>query len=196
MDAAGSTADCAPRNCGAKYPLLAAMPAYAAKASLIAQMRPALVVFFQRRCRNAAEAEDLAQDVVLRALDHVESLSPERANGYVFRIALNRWRDRGRRLVSRGSCVAWDDKIALAVSDERSPERVVGAQQELVKIASALEELGACTREVLVLCRLEDRKQAEVAQHMGISVSSVEKHLVRALAHLARNAGTGHSRNL
>ncbi len=157
------------------------------QASLVAAMRPALVAFFQRRCRNGAEAEDLAQDVVLRALAHAKSLSPEQASGYIFRIAVNRWRDRGRRLLSHGSCVAWDEKSALAVSDAFSPERVVCAAEELGNVVSALQELGERTRDVLVLCRLEQMKQAEIATAMGISVSSVEKHLVRALAHLARH---------
>jgi RNA polymerase sigma factor (sigma-70 family) len=157
-------------------------------ASLVAEMRPALVAFFQRRCRNAAEAEDLAQDVVVRALARGKSLSPARASGYIFRIAINRWRDRGRRLVSRGSCVAWDDSSALAVSDTFSPERLASGQEELSNVVSALQELGERTRNVLVLCRLEQMKQAEIATAMGISVSSVEKHLVRALAHLARHA--------
>ncbi len=163
-------------------------------ASLVAQMRPALVAFFRRRCRNAAEAEDLAQDVVLRALAHSASLSPSRASGYIFQIAVNRWRDRGRRLLSQRTCVPWDDQSALAVSDSVCPERVVGAQQELVNVIGALQELGQRTREVLMLCRLEQMKHAEIAREMGISVSSVEKHLVRARTHLARHAdGAGPS---
>jgi len=155
-------------------------------ASLVAEMRPALVAFFQRRCRNSAEAEDLAQDVVVRALAHSKSLSPAQANGYIFRIAVNRWRDRGRRLLSHGCCVAWDEKSALAASDGFSPERLASGQEELGHVVSALQQLGQRTREVLVLCRLEQMKQTEIARTMGISVSSVEKHLVRALAHLAR----------
>lgn len=154
----------------------------------VAQMRPALVSFFHRRCGDAAEAEDLAQDVVVRALAHSESLSPARASGYVFRIAVNRWRDRGRRLLSRGSCVSWDERSALAVSDGFSPERLVGAQQELVSVMSTLQQLGQRTREVLMLCRVDQMKQAEIAREMGISVSSVEKHLARAHAHIARHA--------
>jgi len=41
---------------------------------------------------------------------------------------------------------------------------------------------------VLVLCRVEQMKQREIAKAMGISVSAVEKHLARALSHLARHA--------
>jgi RNA polymerase sigma-70 factor (ECF subfamily) len=158
------------------------------RAMLVASMRPALVAFFQRRCRNVAEAEDLAQDVVLRALTHADALTPAKASSYVFRIALNRWRDRGRRLMTRGVCVAWDDKAALQISDGFSPERVAQAEQELEHVICALQTLGERTRDVLVLCRIEQMKQSDIAREMGISVSAVEKHLVRAADHLARQS--------
>lgn len=155
-------------------------------ASLVAELRPALVAFFQRRCRNSSEAEDLAQDVVVRALTHSESLLPGKANGYIFRIAVNRWRDRGRRLVSHGTTVSWDEHSALGVSEGISPERLLASREELRNVVAALHELDERTRNVLVLCRLEQMKQKDIARVMGISVSSVEKHLVRAVAHLAR----------
>jgi len=160
---------------------------------LVAQMRPALVAFFRRRCRDAAEAEDLAQDVVLRALAHSKSLSPTRTNGYVFRIALNRWRDRGRRLVSHGVCVEWDEEVALAVCDGLSPERIACSEQEFCNVMAAIQQLGERTRQVLMLCRVEQMKQAEIASVMGISVSSVEKHLVRAIARLGQRFDTARS---
>jgi RNA polymerase sigma-70 factor (ECF subfamily) len=156
-------------------------------------MRPALFAFFQRRCRNAAEAEDLAQDVVLRALTQGEALSSARAGGYIFRIAVNRWRDRGRRLMTHGSSLPWEDAAETGLIDDRSPERVVGAEQELRNVARALGELGERTRDVLVRCRIDHSKQADIARSMGISVSSVEKHLMRALSHLAKHAETHRS---
>jgi RNA polymerase sigma-70 factor (ECF subfamily) len=127
----------------------------------------------------------------VRALAHSESLSPAGASGYIFRIAVNRWRDRGRRLVSHGNCLPWDEQSALGVSDGFSPERLLGAQQELHHVLGAVEQLGPRTRDVLVRCRLDQMKHAEIARELGISVSAVEKHLVRAMAQLARfNGGT------
>jgi RNA polymerase sigma-70 factor (ECF subfamily) len=89
--------------------------------------------------------------------------------------------------------VAWDDGSALGVSDDCTPERVVGASQELGLVVGALQDLGERTRNVLVMCRLESMKQADIAATMGISVSSVEKHMVRALAHLSRHSDTARS---
>lgn len=155
------------------------------QAALIVPLRPALVAFFLRRCNNPAEAEDLAQDVVLRALTHARWTSVEQARSYIFRIALNCWRDRGRRLLTHGTVVDWDEEVALEVAEGKSPERVLSGKQELERIVMALRELSQRTRDIFVLCRLEKMKQAEIAQLMGISVSSVGQHLARALAHLA-----------
>jgi RNA polymerase sigma-70 factor (ECF subfamily) len=124
-------------------------------ASLIVGLRPALVAFFLRRCRNPAEAEDLAQDVVVRALTHARSHSAEQARSYIFQIALNRWRDRGRRMLTHGIVVDWSDEIALGVAEGNSPERVLSGKQELERTVQALRELGQRTRDIFILCRLE-----------------------------------------
>lgn len=155
--------------------------------ALIAQMRPALVKYFRRKCGNAAEAEDLAQDVLVRTLAR-SGWTAERARGYIFRAAVNRWRDRNRRALTHGATVAWDDAAEFALDEEISPERVVVVEQELHRVASALRELNERTRDVFMLIRLEQMKQAQIAAMFGISVSAVEKHLARALAHLARFA--------
>jgi RNA polymerase sigma-70 factor (ECF subfamily) len=150
------------------------------------QMRPALVKYFKRKCGSAAEAEDLAQDVLMRALTHSGWASAEIAKGYLFRMAVNRWRDRNRRLLTRGPTVDWDDAAHYARDEETSPERVLVGEQELHSVAKALLTLNERTRDVFMLIRLERMKQAEIADMLGISVSAVEKHLAKALAHLAR----------
>lgn len=157
---------------------------------IVAQMRPALVKYFTRKC-GGDEAEDLAQDVLLNALRHAAWKSPEHAKGYIFRAAVNRWRDHKRRAKTRGVSVAWSEALEAGLgeirsSEEKSPEHVLVIEQELKGVASALLGLGERTRDIFLLTRLEQMKQAEVAQMLGISISTVEKELVRALAHLAR----------
>lgn len=153
---------------------------------LVAELRPALVSFFRRRCGDTAEAEDLAQDVMLRAFQHAAWGSRDEAKGYIFKIAMNRWKDRGRRKLAHGIQVDWGEHFEPAAFGESPIERALDSQQELRIVSSALGELSERTRDVLILHRLEKMKQAEIAAAMGISVSAVEKHLVRALAHLAQ----------
>jgi RNA polymerase sigma-70 factor (ECF subfamily) len=128
----------------------------------------------------------LAQDVILRALTHMQWTSAEQARSYIFRIAINCWRDRGRRKLSHGIVVDWNEEEMQGVAEGNSPERVLLGKEELERIVLALCELSQRTRDIFVLCRLEKMKQAEIARLMGISVSAVGQHLAKALAHVAR----------
>ncbi len=150
-------------------------------------LRPALVQYFRRRCGDVAEAEDLAQDVLLRMVGRSHWESPEHAKGYVFRAAANRWLDRQRRTATRGLTVDWSDEHAHGLSDSTTPEGVSIQRQELDSATRALLELSERTRDVFVLVRLEHMKQRAVANLLGISVSAVEKHLVKAMTHLMRH---------
>jgi RNA polymerase sigma-70 factor (ECF subfamily) len=154
--------------------------------ALVAPLRPALVKYFLRKCGNASEAEDLAQDVLVRALGKARWESAEQAKGYIFRIAVNRWHDRNRRGLTRGTVVEWDDAATFAQAEESSPERVLCNEQELYAVVAALQELSERTRDVFLLFRLEQLKHVQIAEMFGISVSAVEKHVSKAVAHLAR----------
>ena len=159
-----------------------------ANAFIVAQMRPALVKYFRRKCGAIEEAEDLAQDVLMRALAHTTWKTPEHAKGYIFRAAVNRWRDHRRKALTHGVTVEWDETAAQNLNEEIDPEHVLRVEQELHHVAAALLKLNERTRDVFLLIRLEQMKHAAVAEMLGISVSTVEKELVKALAHLARCA--------
>lgn len=155
-------------------------------AVLLTKLRPALFGYFRRRCGNTAEAEDLAQDVILRALTHAHWTSVEEAKNYIFQIAVNRWRERGRRKLTHVIEVDWNEEQMSAVAEEIALERIVGGEAEFRRMVQALQKLEERTRAVLVLCRFEQRKQAEIAEILGISVSAVEKHLVKGITYLTQ----------
>jgi RNA polymerase sigma-70 factor (ECF subfamily) len=73
--------------------------------------------------------------------------------------------------------------------DERSPERVLDGETSLAQVLQALSELSELTRNVFVLFRLEHMKQKDIAALYGIGQSTVEKHVTRAVLHLARRCG-------
>jgi RNA polymerase sigma-70 factor (ECF subfamily) len=150
-------------------------------------LRSALLRFFRRKIGNTSEAEDLTQDVLLRALLHTNWDVPEQAKGYVFRIAVNCWRDRSRRLRAHGINIRWDEapEEIEETGAQNSPEHVLVVREELDQVAAALEQLSVRTRTVLMLIKLEQMRIATVAEMLGISKSAVNKHLARGLAHLA-----------
>ena len=159
-------------------------------ASFLTEARPALVRFFRRRCKNLPQAEDLAQDVIVRTLGRAQWSSVDQAKGYIFRTAANLWRDQARhRKVQGGAELPWDENIGSAAAEGIPLERVLLSEEELHRVDAALLQLNERTRDVFVLSRLEQMKYADIASTLGISVSAVEKHMIKALAHLARQMG-------
>jgi RNA polymerase sigma-70 factor (ECF subfamily) len=148
------------------------------------EMRPALVRYFRRRSGDAAEAEDLAQDVIARTLDKTLGASAGHVRGYLFRAAANRWKDRLRSDRSRPAVAFWDDESSGLPPEQITPERVLGGEQELAQLTRALLELDDRTRNAFLLVRLENMKVGSVAQMLGISRSAVNRLLAKAIAHI------------
>ena len=155
-----------------------------------------LIRYFRRRIHDQAQAEDLTQEVLLRVIRAAESQSIVNAESYVFRAAANILNDH-RRHARRHPTVNFDEfqespaaAVPMEFVDERSPERVAVGEATLDQVLRALGELAELTRNVFILFRLENMKQKDIAVLYGISQSTVEKHVVRALLHLAVRCGS------
>ncbi|MDZ4374479.1 MAG: sigma-70 family RNA polymerase sigma factor [Phenylobacterium sp.] len=144
------------------------------------RFRPALLSFFRRRVRNASEVEDLAQEVLMRITARGESIDQSRPDAYVFQIAANLLRDRARRQMVRAAYQAGHGASEAARVEELNPDRVLQAKQSLATVLAALEALPERTRTIFILFRLENMKQREIADMLGISVRTVEQHVIRA----------------
>lgn len=159
---------------------------------LDARFRSPLTRFFRRRTRDASEAEDLTQEVFLRLLRRDGGLAPDNADAFVFTIAANLLRDRSRRGVVRGLQISPEDELQRVRHDTDSalvegidPQRVLTGKEDLKRALAALNELPTRTQDAFVLRRIEGLSNKEVAKALGVSVSAVEKHLARAVVHLA-----------
>ena len=169
-------------------------------ARLDARFRGPLMVFFLRRQFTRPEAEDLTQEVFLRMVGRAGAPPPEHPEVYVFQIAANLLRDRARRSLTRkaGDHASLDAPADVsaqglknhpALVEDRGPERVLLAQETLEEALKALDELGERTRHIYILHRLEKMRHKEIATLLGLSVSAVEKHVIRAVALLAERCG-------
>jgi len=143
--------------------------------ALSRRFRPALIAFFVRRMHNHSEAEDLTQEVLIRVVER---------GAYVFQIAANLLRDRSRRLKVRAAYRSGFGMIDADRVEELDPDRVVQARHTLDIILQALNELPDRTRNIFILFRLENMKQREIAVTLGLSVRTVEQHVIRASVHL------------
>ncbi len=144
--------------------------------------------YFLRRVHNRAEAEDLTQDLLIRIAQQMDRSEIEKPDVFLFTVAANMMRDRGRHLkrVSR-NVIEFEHRAKNA--EVLSPERVLGDRQALELLLKHLKkfaEINPRACEVFVLHRVEGLKHAEIAQIYGIAVSTVEKDIMRAVAYIAK----------
>lgn len=144
-----------------------------------------LMGFFRRRVREDGEVEDLVQDVFARIVSRNSETPVGNLGAYVLRTATSVLADRSRRRASRRA----DMHVAIDpesyAEDEFDPERLLSGKEELHAATSALLSLPERTRTIFILRRLEGYSMGEIARHQGISVSAVEKHIFKAVGHLA-----------
>lgn len=152
-------------------------------AQLARRLRPALLAFFLRRVRDHAEAEDLTQDVFMR-LTSLDPAEMQSADAYVFRVAANLLADRSRRAKVRRRYA--EEQLALEGTglDPLDPGRIAAGRRSLAVLAERLKDLPEKTRTMFVLYRVENMNKRAVAEAFGVSISTVEKHVGRAMAHL------------
>ncbi|MBC9035037.1 sigma-70 family RNA polymerase sigma factor [Sphingomonas sp. JC676] len=148
------------------------------------RLRRALIAFFARRVQTLSEAEDLTQDVFVRIARSGKTDAPM-ADAYVFRIAANLLRDKGRRERVRAGyreARALEDFLGI---DPLDPHRVVESRENLKLVARTLAELPEKTRRIFTLYRIENIDKRAIAESFGLSVRMVEIHVQRALVILA-----------
>lgn len=155
--------------------------------------RPALMRYFSRHVSSNEDAEDLTQETLARlsqqSADTVAGLA--NAEAYLLRIASNLLRDRFRRDRSRqvADHVPIDAIVQAWPSEEPSCERVYDDKVRLQRFLQALEELPPRCHQVFLMQRYDGLTYSAIAKQLEISVSAVEKHMMRAMLHLDAKLG-------
>src|SRR4029453_9928182 len=108
----------------------------------------AVVRFLYRKVWDAERAEDLAQEVFVRALTH----RPEKPRAWVFAVAANLARDEARAAVRRRRHLTLLKADPVAQPPyEPSAEDQVERDEELAHLQDALGALSVRDREILLL---------------------------------------------
>jgi RNA polymerase sigma-70 factor (ECF subfamily) len=153
--------------------------------ALVREYREPLRRFFERRLRDRAEAEDLAQEVLLR-LTRQNSLVSRTRPAYIFLTARSVLLDKVRRNRVRERAREYENNGARL--EVPSAERVFLARERVARVEQLLEALTPRARQVFMMHRVEGLAYSEIAQALGITMSTVEKHMTAALRFLVQHA--------
>lgn len=154
-------------------------------ALVASRYRAVLNAYFRRRAPLAHDYEDLTQEVLLRLVRRSDNAAIQNVQPYVFQVAANVLVDhfrRGKRLGADLTSSCGDDDFPAL---DASPEQVMLGDERLKLLRQEIASLPERARQAFLLFRFENMKQADIANHMGISVSAVEKHIKLGMVRLA-----------
>jgi RNA polymerase sigma-70 factor (ECF subfamily) len=160
--------------------------------ALFDQLHIPVFRYVMRKTRDAARAEDITQETFLRLFRHLkEERSLDNPKAWLFTVANNLVIDasRGDTHIQDLDEATWNrlEAAGLAGAD---PEKLTVQRERLERLRSAVLSLTALQRECLHL-RAEGLRYREIAELMGISISTVTDAVRRATLRLSRELESG-----
>jgi RNA polymerase sigma-70 factor, ECF subfamily len=128
--------------------------------------------------RSPADAEDVAQEAMLRSYKFFPSFHGGDARAWLLQIVRNTcysWMEKNSR---EGNMTEFDEEFHGPASP--TPEEAAIASQDRARLTRALESLSPRSREVLVLRELEGCSYKEIAAITSIPIGTVMSSLSRA----------------
>ncbi|TYT26389.1 sigma-70 family RNA polymerase sigma factor [Luteimonas viscosa] len=144
-----------------------------------------LMHYLLRSAPRREEASDLRQEVYARVYEAAGKALPQQPKAFLFATARHLLADRARRAKVVSIEPVGDFEPLHVLVDDVSPERWCGGRQVLMRLADAFDRLPDRCREVVWLRRVEHLSQREVAQRLGISEKTVEKHIAKGMRLIA-----------
>ena len=146
--------------------------------------------FALKRCKNAHDAEDLSQDIVLKAFralllkDDIGDVGK-----FIWTIAHNAlsnyYRDAAKSVI--GVSI---DEVAEIIADPDSMLADDDTADTIRRLQSEIAYLSKLQRKIVIAYYFENRKQADIAKDLDIPLGTVKWHLFEAKKELKRGMDT------
>ncbi len=140
---------------------------------------PVLYQRLLRLLKDTDTVEEILQDTFLKLWERRAQIDPQQGfKTYLYRIADHLAIDLFRK-ISRDKALQqelWSNTVSFYLHTE---ETLIAKEQRQL-IEDAINRLPPKRKQILLLCKLEGKSYQEVAELMGISVSTVSNQLVKA----------------
>ena len=152
---------------------------------LFRRYRGTIVALGIRRLRNADEAEELAQDVFIQAMEKIDQLRvPEAFGGWlrriVHRMAIN-------RVTRRQADLTCDpDTLAATCLASGTPDGLAVQREEAASVRAGMQRLGQVDRETLKAFYMHGQTLIEMSDAFSAPVGTIKRRLHVARKRLAK----------
>jgi len=135
------------------------------------------------------DVEDIVSEVLTRAYASDNWRRMDQGRALVFQIARNLLVDAARRHAIVSIEFVADLEVLHLDDGGPSPEAAAAARDELRRLQRVLDTLPPQQRRVFLMRRVQELSPREIAAQLRLSVSTVEKHLARAMVAVTRALG-------
>lgn len=158
--------------------------------SIYKAYQPAIYAYLLRQTKNTATAEDLCQDVFLKAFEALPHFRGDATmKSWLYRIAHNHYVSYFRKKDVQVVTVMEDTNLYPLLSAVHSPEDFYLQKEKLDELYRILDEMKPIFRDILILRDMQELSYQEIAHVLGWSLSKVKTTIHRARLQYKKEAG-------
>jgi RNA polymerase sigma factor (sigma-70 family) len=135
--------------------------------------------WLRRRLGNSFDAADLVQDVFMRLLVRRQPIEAREPRAFLSTVAhglvVEHWRRRELELAWLETLAAQPEPVAPSVENRQI------FLETLVEIDRLLDALKPAVRTAFLLAQLDGLSCPRIAERLGVSLATVERHIAKAL---------------
>ena len=147
-------------------------------ASIYNNYAPELYLKLIKMLKSDFLVEDILQDVFLIVWNNREKIDPVKCfQAYLSTIAVNKCYDHLRKMASTGRLYA---KLSLVENAYPGNDQLLINKEESAVLSQTIELLPSKRKLIYRLCKIEGKTYEEVSKQLGISVSTISDHIVKA----------------
>ena len=146
--------------------------------------------FALKRCKNLHDAEDLSQEIVMRSFRALLAKDDIIDHGkFIWTVAHNTLNNYYRQAAKMSMGVSIDELSEVLAENDNLFDSMEDAEA-VDRLHREIAYLSKLQRQIVIAYYYENRKQADIAETLGIPLGTVKWHLFEAKKELKRGLGT------
>lgn len=150
------------------------------------QYNDRLVAFLRGKLNKSEDPQDIAHDVFVRLVEMGDVPDGAHLENLIFRIARTMVIDIYRKQRVRQLYLRENMDGGGQANDDPLQDQVLSGKQDWLRFRNCLNGLPPKCRKIFILHRVHRYSQKQIAAQLGISVSAIEKNMIRAVMKLKK----------